>query len=97
MKIETVELKDDIKCGEWKILKEELICAQREDQIIAPIYKILEGKLKVDRKTRDMLKKESVILLKQYKKLSIEKGVLMRSTKKCKQVVLLTKFHYSVY
>ena len=66
--------------------------AQREDEIIAPIYKILEGKLKVDRRTRDTLKKESVILLKQYKKLSIEKGVLMRSTKKYKQVVLPTLY-----
>ena len=80
VKIGTVELKNDIKCGKRKIAKEELICA-REDEIIAPIYKILEGKLKVDRRTRDTLKKESVILLKQYKKLSIEKGVLMRRTK----------------
>ena len=55
-----------VKCGEKKISVEELRTAQKEDEIIAPIYKIIDENLKVNKKIRKTLKKDLSVLLKQY-------------------------------
>ena len=86
-----------VKCGEKKISVEELRTAQKEDEIIAPIYKIIDENLKVNKKIRKTLKKDSIVLLKQYKNLFIENGILFRITKNWKQIVLPVKFKSVIY
>ena len=58
---------------------------------------MIENGMKLKICEKKCMNKESVILMKQTKKLSIEEGVLVRKTAKFKQIVLPQKFHYLVY
>ena len=95
VKIESIELKSDVRCE--KISNEELIEAQKKDEVISPIYTMIENKLKCSRAERKVLNKESIMLMKQFKKLKIEDGILVRRTEKLKQIVLPRKFHSFIY
>ena len=93
--VESVEVKCDGKLE--KIRKEDLIDAQKEDKVIAPVYKMIENGMKLKICEKKCMNKEYIILMKQTKKLSIEEGVLVRKTAKFKQIVLPQKVYYLVY
>ena len=80
-----------------KIEKVELMTEQMNDDVIGPIYKIVEAGVRVEKAERTMLKRESKILLKQLRKLKVVDGVLVRETKTTKQIVLPKVFHQLVY
>ena len=87
-----MELKRDVKLCD-RICSSELIQAHKADEVISPIYEIVERKLELNRIDRKHLKRNSRILMKQLKKLAIVVGVLIRTTKTLKQIVLPEKFH----
>ena len=93
--IESVELVSDVRGT--KIPNCELIEAQKSDEVISPIYEKLEKHTDFTRAERNLLQKESKILLKQWKHLQLENGVLVRQTKNLKQIVLPPIYHSIVY
>ena len=97
VKIESVELQNSLEFDEKVISNDVLSQAQIDDELIAPVYKIVKENLKIDRVFREKLNKETKILLKQLKKLSIENNVLIRRTVNYKQIVLPSRFHSLVY
>ena len=97
IRIDTLDLKHEVNVGEKRITKEEIVEAQKDDKVISPVYKIVEKQLNLKKSERKMLSNESIILLKQRKKLCIENGVLYRRTKTLNQLVLPERFHSLVY
>ena len=93
--VESVEVKCDGKFE--KIGKKDLIDEQKEDKVIATVYKMRENGMKLKICEKKCMNKESIILMKQTRKLSIEEGVLVRKMAKFKHIVLPQKFHYLVY
>lgn len=75
---------------------EELVLAQQEDSVIAPVLKLL-GVGQVDKEEMKKLTKESRILAKQRSKLSVVNGVLLRRTKTLSQIVLPKVYHSLVF
>ena len=80
-----------------KIPKEEIMAAQKLDDVIGPVYEFLANGVFPTKVQREQLNSDSRILLKQSQKLSLEKGLLLRSTKTAKQIVLPKKFHQIVF
>ena len=87
--VEVVDQNDEL----GKITTSELKEAQLQDDVLEPVYKIVEsGVKKVAAKEAKKLSKDVRVLLKQLKKLSIVDGVLMRKTPTLTQVVLPEQF-----
>ena len=80
-----------------KISQSDVSKAQQADEVVGPVYELLEGGLKVGKAERKKLQRDSKILLKQMKKLKIENGLLYRNTTNFKQIVLPKTFHQMVY
>ena len=70
---------------------------QKCDDVIAPVYRMVETDTKIGKGDRKKLGRDTKILLKQISKLEIDHGVLMRKTNHCKQIVLPKMFHPLVY
>ena len=89
VKMESVEVeKSDLK----KIDQEELKDAQKDEDVIAEVYEMVEQGVEITAAERKNLTRDSRTLLKQRKKLSIENGVLVRKTEKSIQIVLQNVF-----
>ena len=80
-----------------RISSEDMMEAQRTDEVIKPVYEILLKGGSLSKAERKQLGRDTNILLKQLKKLSILDGVLVRKTKSFNQIVLPKKFHSIVY
>ena len=65
--------------------------------MIGPIYEFVVKGVFPTKVQRQELSAESKILLKQNQKLSVEEGLLLRSTKSGKQIVLPKIYHRTVY
>ena len=79
------------------ISRDQLICGQQGDDVIAPVYDaVLSGNLgstlKAFRKNR-----ATQLLLGQFKKLSLENNVLVRRTVSHTQIVLPKSYHHLVF
>ena len=92
--VETIEVLSD-RCE--KISQERLSEAQRSDDVISPVYQMIEEQKYFKPADRKKLSKGTKILLKQRKKLRIENNILVRITKNYKQIVLPREFHMLVY
>ena len=92
-----VELLNFGNTEQVKFQKSDVIKEQQSDDVIGPIYKIVEMGSQIDKIERQKLGRDSKILLKQLNKLYIEDGVLMRKTTNLKQIVLPKTFHQLVY
>ena len=65
--------------------------------MISSVYKMIENEIKLNTVEKKALSKQSSILMKQAKKLSIEDGLLIRKTTNLKQIVLPEIYHDLVY
>ena len=80
-----------------RISNAELKKAQLEDEVLEPVYRIVEAGTKLTVKEMKQMGKSVKIMLKQAKKLSIVDGVLVRKTASLAQIVLPEKFRSLVY
>ena len=76
----------------------ELAAAQRNDDIIAPVYAaVLRGIRKLPFEINEKPSRATQLLMKQFHKLSIENEVLVRKTVSHNQLVLPKSFHHIVF
>ena len=74
--------------------KESLKEAQMKDSVVGPVY---DAVLKGNKVRKSKLSKKSLIILKQFRRLRIEDGLLKRILKDRKQLVLPDSFHNLVF
>ena len=78
-----------------KISVDDLIQAQKDDQVIKPVYDaVLSGEKGLP---KGVLSRASRLLFSQLRKLSLENGVLTRKLSTHKQIVLPSVYHNLVY
>ena len=79
------------------VSSEELKEKQREDSVIGPVYRAVVSGCRPNRSGWAELSHESRILMKNFKKLEVREGVLIRHTAKYTQIVLPQIFQDLVY
>ncbi len=79
------------------ITKEELKEEQIADGVLGPVYQFVREKRKATAEEWKELDLKSKLVMKQFKSLVIEDGLLVRVTEKRKQLVLPAKFHELVF
>ena len=77
--------------------KEELRRRQKEDEVIGPVYKAVAAGMKPMKNDWKELSWKSKVLMKNFKKLSLVDGILMRKTVKYMQIVLPVDYHQMVF
>ena len=93
--VETLKLKAD---GEVEVVsKEELKQRQMGDEVIGPVYKAVVVGEKPRKECWKELSWKSKVLMKNFGKLSLVNGILMRKTVKYSQIVLPSEYHHMVY
>ena len=80
-----------------KIDVKELITAQKDDEVIGPVYNMLSLNERLTNAKIKGLSRASQLLLRQNKKLTLEKGVLIRKTVSVSQIVLPKIYNNLVY
>ena len=94
-KIELLDIRDGGKM--IRINKVDLMKEQKWDEVIAPVYKIMEAVTQIGKVGRKKLSRDTNTLLKQRNKLEIEDGILVRKPNNFRQLVLPKVFHSLVY
>ena len=94
--VETLSLEDNFKTIH-KIDVNEVIEAQKVDEVIGPVYNALLSKERFTNKSAKGLSRPSQLLLRQNKKIVLEKGVLVRKTVFAMQILLPKIYHKLVY
>ena len=79
------------------VSKEELIEAQKTDPVIAPVFESVLAGCKPKRAAWKQLSRESKLLMRNFRKLGIIDGRLIRKTVRFRQIVLPKKYHEIVY
>ena len=79
------------------VAAEELGNKQRGDSIIGPVYRAVAEGSRPSRKEWGELSHESKLLMKNYGKLFLDNGVLMRKAGKYEQLVLPQEYHQMVF
>ena len=79
------------------ISREELRLEQSADEIIGPIYKCVAEDRRPTKGEWASWSRRSRVMFHQFKKLSLENGLLVRITARHKQLVLPVKFHDLVF
>ncbi len=79
------------------ITKEEIKEEQMVDEVLGPVYGFVQEKKKPTAEQWKELNTKSKLVVKQFKSLVMEDGMMMRVTKKRKQLVLPEKFHELVF
>ena len=82
---------------EGPLSKEELQAAQIEDEDIGPVYQSMVLGARPDRRKWQELSTRSKLLFRQWKKLVIREGVLVRETTQAVQIVLPQSLHNLVF
>ena len=80
-----------------QITKGELKEFQISDDVVGPVYQCVLEKRKPTKEELKGWSQKSKVMLHQFKKLSIENGLLVRQMKKRKQLVLPEHYHSLVY
>lgn len=92
--VSLLELKKDQDCQ--PISQEQLKTEQMQDAVIKDVYNsVVQGK-KPSKEVLVKMSRRAKLLVKQFGKLRIEDGVLIRETVKQKQIVLPTTYHEMV-
>ena len=95
-KIETLSFQE----GNSNLIKidvNELIEEQKSDETIGPVYNALLSKERFTPKNLKQFNRASQLLLRQNKKIMLEKGVLVRKTVCHTQIILPKVYHNLVY
>ena len=79
------------------ISREELCLEQSADEVIGPVYKCVAENRRPLKEEWATWTRRSRVMFHQFKKLSLENGLLVRKTKNRRQLVLPTKFHDLVF
>ena len=79
------------------ISKDEIRDEQVVDGVVGPVYNCVKENKRPSKTEWKTWKKKSKVLMQQFKKLSLENGMLVRETKSKKQLVLPEKFHESIF
>ena len=79
------------------VSREELIDAQKKDEVVGPVYRAVVAGSRPSRKSWDDLSNQSRVLMRSFRKLEIREGVLCRDTVNLKQIVLPKCYHEMVY
>ena len=79
------------------ISKDEIRKEQVEDEVVGPAFKCVKKQKRPTKEEWKEWSKKSKVMMHQYKKLSIEDGMLVRETTSRKQLVLPAKFHNLVF
>ena len=77
--------------------KEQLMGAQIADDVVGPVYQSVVTGTRPNRRDWQSLASRSKVLFRQWKKLSIVEGVLVRNSLSCSQIVLPECLHHLVY
>ena len=80
-----------------KISREDLLAYQMEDDDVGPVYRCVMEKQKPSKEELREWSDRSKVMLHQFQKLSIEDGLLVRRTKKCRQLVLPEQYHGLIF
>ena len=86
--------------GDSKVVSvslDKLEADQRADSVVGPVYNAVLTGNRPSRRQMSTWERRSCILQRSYAKLKIEKGVLMRKTASCSQIVLPQEYHELVY
>ena len=75
----------------------ELRIKQQEDKVIKPVYTAVSSGVRPSKQEWREMSHQSKILMKSFRKLFFQDGVLMRRTEKFVQIVLPNDFHKLVY
>ena len=87
-------LEESVSTGCQKITCQDLQAAQLSDDVISPVYRAVQEGSAIG---EDVEKNRgSMLLLRQRKKLFVDKGVLFRRTANNKQIVLPKTYHNMV-
>ena len=79
------------------IKREDLIQCQYDDSVIGPVYKCVDEGKRPSKRELSTLGRKSKVLLHQFSKLKIYKGLLIHETQTRKQLILPEKFHNLVF
>ena len=80
-----------------KVTAEELQQKQQLDNVIEPVYKAVVAGCRPKKTEWKLLSRDSKLLMRNFKKLLIRDGILLRQTQKYTQIVLPEEFHKVVY
>jgi transposase InsO family protein len=80
-----------------KVSPEELREKQEVDKVVGPVYAAVLAGGRPKKKEWGQLSRDSKLLMRNFNKLSIQNGVLLRKTKKHTQIVLPEEFRKLVY
>ena len=86
---------EDTQCK--RVSKEELQLMQKQDDIVGLIYHYIKDNIKLIIIQQKSLKKKQKQLLRFFKELRIENGILIKQTKSYKQIVLPSCYHQLIY
>ena len=75
----------------------ELSIEQSADDVIGPVYRCVLENRRPSKEEWSSWSRRSRVMFHQFKNLSVEDGVLVRTTKNRRQLVLPTKFHDLVF
>ena len=79
------------------ISREEIRNEQINDNIVGPVYQCVQENKRPSKKEWKTWHKKSKVIMQQFKKLSLEDGMLVRETKSKKQLVLPEKYHDLIF
>ena len=80
-----------------KVSPEKLQEKQKEDTVVGPVYAAVLAGARPKKAVWGELSRDSKLLMRNFNKLSIRNGVLLRKTQKHTQIVLPEEFHKLVY
>ena len=78
-------------------INRDLIQCQYDDSVIGPVYKCVDEGKRPSKSELSSLGRKSKVLLHQFSKLKIYKGLLICETQTRKQLILPEKFHILVF
>ena len=93
--VDMLQLPGDLDAS--PISSEELRLEQSADDVIGPVYKCVLEKRRPTKEEWVSWNRRSRVMFHQFKKLSLEKGLLVRKTANRRQLVLPAKFHDLVF
>ncbi len=95
--IRVASLAANVASQQELISNDELSKAQKNDEIVGPVFDIILKQKELSRGEIKLLSKDSKTLLRQKWKLGIENNVLVRRTKTLRQIILPECYHRLVF
>ena len=88
-----LQLDADADSSLKEIPRSELAEHQAEDEVVGPLYQCVKEGVRPSKKDRKNWPPKAKVMLRQFKQLAIEDELLVRKTKKLKQLVMPSQYH----